>query len=208
MLMMEDRTLALARAVRARRQALGLSLDELSARAAVSKGAIVSLENGEANPTFGTIVRVADALQTPVSALFEVAEATPVRVISPETQPCLWRGPQGGCARLLLTVPGAAPVEYWTWVLHPGEEYASHPHPPGVQEVITVTSGSLWLTVGDAQWEIPAGALVLFGADQAHSYAAVGEPCEFQMQVHLPAAHGLGLAARRHGEAVKETTPS
>ncbi|MCA9876414.1 MAG: helix-turn-helix transcriptional regulator, partial [Thermomicrobiales bacterium] len=177
MLMMEDRTLALARAVRARRQSLGLSLDELSARSAVSKGAIVSLENGEANPTFGTIVRVADALQTPVSALFEAVETAPARVISPAAQPCLWQGPLGGCARLLLTVPGAAPVEYWAWSLHPGEAYVSHPHPPGVQEVITVASGRLLLTLGDEQREIPAGALVLFSADRSHSYAAVSDPC-------------------------------
>ncbi len=190
--MVEDRTIALAQAVRARRHALGLSLDQLCAQAGVSKGALVALENGDANPTFGTIVRVADALQTPISMLFEMPEPVPVRVISHASLAAFWQGALGGYARLMLTVPGVAPVEYWSWVLHPGEAYVSHPHPDGVQEVITVVSGVLRLTVNDEMQEIPAGATAYFTADQAHSYAADDERCAFLMQVHLPASHGAG----------------
>ncbi len=188
--MVEDRTIALAQAVRARRQALGLTLDQLCAQAGVSKGALVALENGDANPTFGTIVRVADALQTPVSMLFETPEAVPVRVVTHASLPAFWQGAQGGYARLLLTVPGVAPVEYWSWLLHPGETYVSHPHPAGVREVMTVVSGVLLLTVNGETREIPAGATALFAADQAHTYAAGAECCAFLMQVHLPATHG------------------
>jgi transcriptional regulator with XRE-family HTH domain len=188
--MIEDRTLALAQAVRARRQALGLSLDQLCAQAGVSKGALVALENGDANPTFGTIVRVADALQTPMSMLFETPEPVPVRVVAHASLPAFWQGAHGGYARLLLTVPGVAPVEYWSWLLHPGEAYVSHPHPRGVREVMTVISGILLLTVNDETQEIPAGATALFAADQAHTYATGEECCAFMMQVHLPASHG------------------
>lgn len=190
-MMVEDRTVALAQAVRARRQALGLSLDQLCARAGVSKGALVALENGDANPTFGTIVRVADALQTPMSMLFETPEPAPVQVVAHATVPPFWQGAAGGYARLLLTVPGVTPVEYWSWLLHPGEAYVSHPHPGGVREVITVVSGELLLTVNGESQVIPAGATALFAADQAHAYAAAGERCAFLMQVHLPAAHGV-----------------
>jgi transcriptional regulator with XRE-family HTH domain len=190
--MVEDRTIALARAVRARRRALGLSLDQLCAEAGVSKGALVALENGDANPTFGTIVRVADALQTPVSMLFESPDDVPVRVISHASVPSFWQGKRGGFARLLLTVPGVAPVEYWSWEFHASEEYVSHPHPAGVREVITVVSGVLLLTVNDEPQEIPAGVTALFAADQPHTYAPAGRHCAFLMQVHLPASHGAG----------------
>lgn len=190
--MVEDRTIALAQAVRARRQALGLSLDQLCARAGVSKGALVALENGDANPTFGTIVRVADALQTPMSMLFETSEPGPVRVITHAAIPAFWQGTAGGYARLLLTVPGVTPMEYWSWALHPGETYVSHPHPVGVREVITVVSGLLLLSVNGDTQEISAGASVLFAADQAHTYAAADARCDFLMQVHLPASHGAG----------------
>lgn len=193
----EDRTFALAQAVRLRRQALGLSLDQLCARAGVSKGALVALENGDANPTLGTIVRVADALQTPVSMLFETPEPVPVRVIRHAGATAFWQGEQGGYARLLLTVPGVAPVEYWTWLLTPGEAYVSQPHPDGVLEVVTVVSGALLLTINGASQEIPAGATALFAADQAHTYAAGDERCEFLMQVYLPASHGASAIQTR-----------
>ena len=190
MTMLEDRTVALARMVRERRQAMGYSLDQLCSRSGVSKGALVALENGDANPTFGTIVRVADALQTPVSMLFESPAPVPIRVLPHEALPHFWRGPMGGYARLILTVPGLAPVEYWTWELGPGEGYVSHPHPEGVREVITVVSGILQLTVNEEVAKIAAGATALFAADKAHAYAATEERCAFLMQVHLPASHG------------------
>lgn len=189
--MVKDRTVALAQAVKARRLAQGLSLDQLCARSGVSKGALVALENGDANPTFGTLVRVADALQTPISMLFDASETGPVRVFSHAYLPALWQGTHGGAARLLLTVPGAAPVEYWVWELPRGEAYTSQPHPAGVQEVITVISGVLLLTVDEEPHEIQAGTTVFFAADQSHSYATAGERCEFLMQVHLPASHGV-----------------
>jgi transcriptional regulator with XRE-family HTH domain len=195
--MIEDRTIALARAVRARRQEMRLSLDQLCALAGVSKGALVALENGDANPTFGTIVRVADALQTPVSMLFETPDPSPVQVITHEALPDFWQGAQGGYARLLLTVPGVTPVEYWSWKLHSGEAYVSHPHPEGVREVITVTSGLLLLTVGGERQEIHAGATAVFAADQAHGYAAAEKHCDFLMQVHLPASHGASAGQVR-----------
>lgn len=159
----------------------------------MSKGALVALENGDANPTFGTLVRVADALQTPVSVLFAEADPGPIRVFPHAYLPALWQGSHGGMARLLLTVPGVAPVEYWAWELPRGEAYTSQPHPPGVREVITVLSGVLLLTINDEPHEIPAGTTVLFSADEAHRYAAAGERCDFLMQVHLPASHGVGL---------------
>lgn len=159
----------------------------------MSKGALVALENGDANPTFGTIVRVADALQTPVSMLFEAPDPAPVRVITHEALPAFWQGAQGGYTRLVLTVPGVTPVEYWAWELHAGEAYVSHPHPEGVREVITVVSGALLLSVNDASMEIPAGVTALFTADLAHTYAAADERCAFLMQVHLPASHGASV---------------
>lgn len=189
--MQEDRTIALAQSVRARRLALGLSLDQLCSRAGVSKGALVALENGDANPTFSTLVRIADALQTPVSVLLEAPDTSSVRLFDRASLPALWRGDEGGTARLILTVPGVAPVEYWAWQLPGGEKYASQPHPHGVREVISVFTGLLVLTIDEEVHEVPAGTTVLFNADHAHSYASNWEVCEFLMEVHLPASHGV-----------------
>src|SRR3954470_17323396 len=90
-----------ARNVRSARAAAGLSLDALSARAEVSKGALVALEGANGNPNLTTLVRLADALGRSVSSLMEDGspEERVVVVDADEIAP-LWTGPSGGTARL------------------------------------------------------------------------------------------------------------
>jgi transcriptional regulator with XRE-family HTH domain/quercetin dioxygenase-like cupin family protein len=72
---------ALARAVRARRGELGLTLDVLARRTGLSKGFLSQMEAGKANPTLNSLLLVANALGLPPAALFtldtRVADAAP-----------------------------------------------------------------------------------------------------------------------------------
>jgi transcriptional regulator with XRE-family HTH domain len=187
MVQQNDRTIAaVAATVRALRQQRGLSADQLAARAGVSKGALVALENAAANPNLATLVRIADALAVPVSTLVEQQPERQVQVTdAAEVQP-LWRGPGGGTARLLLTTPTAAPVELWRWQLGPGERYDSHPHPHGIVETITVIRGAAVLVHGGTGYPLGAGQSATFAADVGHSYAGGPDGGELLMTVHLP----------------------
>lgn len=188
--MPEQTTLqAVARNVRLARTRAGLSLEQLSARAGVSKGALVGLENATGNPNLATLVRLADALGLPVSALVDDTRPRPVQIVEAAEVGPLWTGEHGGEARLMLTTPGPAPVEVWRWRLHPGETYVSHPHPPGVQETLNVTQGLLILVVDGVEHPVPAGATASFGGDVPHAYRGAGAtPCDLIMTVHLPPA--------------------
>lgn len=177
----------LAANVRRARTAAGLSLDALAARADVSKGALVAVEAGGGNPTFSTLVRLADALGRPVTALIGEAREEPVTVVDAGDVEPLWTGPAGGTARLLLTNARPSPVEVWRWRLHPGERHESHPHQPGVTETLTVVTGRLLLVVGGAEHRLAAGATATYAADVPHAYAGAGRgACEAIMTVHLP----------------------
>jgi transcriptional regulator with XRE-family HTH domain len=179
---------AVAATVRRLRQARGLSGDQLALRAGVSKGALVALENAAANPNLATLVRIADALGVSVSTLVQQDAAHRVQISDAARTEPLWRGPGGSTARLLLTTPTAAPVELWRWELAAGEQYQSHPHPPGVTETVTVISGAAVLTVDGTDYDIGAGVTAAFGADVGHAYR--GGPAEgaaLLMTVHLPA---------------------
>src|SRR3954452_18278213 len=180
-----------ARNVRSARAAAGLSLDGLSARAEVSKGALVALEGANGNPNLTTLVRLADALGRSVSWLMEDgAPEERVVVVDADAIAPLWTGPSGGTARLVLTNPRPTPVEVWRWRLHPGERHDSHPHPAGVTETLTVVRGQMLLVVGDAPYRLRAGATTAFAADVPHAYKGAGRgPCELIMTVHLPADH-------------------
>jgi transcriptional regulator with XRE-family HTH domain len=182
-----------ARAVHAHRTALGLSLDQLAARAGLAKGSVVAIENSASNPNLATLVRLADALAVPVSALLDDTDQNTVRVIDTTALAPLWMGPKGGRAWLALSTPGVAPVELWHWVLPAGERYDSHPHPHGVTETITVTSGRAILTVAGAEHDLSAGTTASFAADAEHSYeGARPDGAQLIMTVHLPPAAKRG----------------
>ncbi|MER5616207.1 XRE family transcriptional regulator [Streptomyces sp. NPDC002215] len=173
--------------VRAARTRAGLTLDELSRRAQVSKGALVALEKAQGNPNLATLVRLADTLGISVSALMQGPSEGRVRVVTAETVAPLWTGPQGGEARLMLTTSGPAPVEIWRWRLEPGEEYPSHPHQAGVTETISVTAGRMTLLVDGEEHPVEAGQTATFEGDAPHAYRGSGTgTCHLIMTVHLP----------------------
>ena len=59
----------LGRVVRERRNALGLSQEVVATRADMAKMHLSKIENGSGNPSFGTLKRLAGALETTVAAL-------------------------------------------------------------------------------------------------------------------------------------------
>src|ERR1700724_3690813 len=88
--------------VRELRRARRLSLDQLSARASVSKGMLVQIENGQANPSITILCQVAAALGASVADLVQIAGERPVEGVPAAAPRLLWRGPKGGTATLLV----------------------------------------------------------------------------------------------------------
>ncbi|WNJ87920.1 helix-turn-helix domain-containing protein [Bosea sp. 685] len=142
------------------RKARRLSFDQLAARCGVSKGMLVQIEQGKANPSIGTLCRLASGLGVSVAELVEVAEAgqRPIRIIAPGEGPILWQGPFGGTARLLIGSDGPEMFEQWMWELHPGERFEAQVHPAGTQELVSVLEGSLVLELGGSSHVIEQGA--------------------------------------------------
>jgi transcriptional regulator with XRE-family HTH domain len=177
--------------VRVLRTDAGWSQDALAARAGLSKGAVVALESGTANPTLHTLVQVADALSVPLAVLLERAPSPDVELVLTDDVEALWRGPRGGWARRVLTPLPPSRIEVWRWRLHPHEVFASHAHPQGTVEVITVLTGTLELGVDGVEHLVTSDATISFAASRPHRYFGAGvEPCEFSMDVHLAAGHG------------------
>lgn len=172
--------------VRAARTRAGLSLEELSRRAQVSKGALVALEKAQGNPNLVTLVRLADTFGISVSALMQGTPEGRVRVVAADAVAPLWTGERGSEARLMLTTSGSAPVEVWRWQLEPDEEYPSHPHQAGVVETVSVISGRMALIVDGTVHTVEAGQTATFDGDSPHTYRGSGtETCSLIMTVHL-----------------------
>lgn len=78
----------------------------------------------------------------------------------------------------------------WDWLLMPGENSLSEPHPVGTVELVHVTAGELTLTVDGEEYRVPTGASASFEASVPHVYGNRGEvPMEMVMAVSVPPVH-------------------
>ena len=176
--------------IRDRRRDQRLSLDRLAALAGVSKGMLVQIEQGQANPSIATLCKVAAALGASVADLVQVAGRHPAEVMPAASPRLLWRGPKGGSATLLVGSAGPDMLELWSWELRPGERYDAPAHPEGTQELLHVVRGRLALAFGEVSYVIETGGSAVAQTDRQHAYACDGKrPAQFTMVVaewHAP----------------------
>ncbi len=168
-------SLAVANRIRTWRKEKKLSLDELSRRASVSKGMLVEIEKGAANPSIAILCKLAAALGVSVADIVNVASEPQVHVIEEAAIPVLWQGEKGGSARLLAGTAGPDMIELWRWEMQPGESFSSPGHPAGTFELLHVEAGVLTLKVEEGITQVVAGASAVAKTDAAHSYANEGE---------------------------------
>lgn len=185
---LEHLTQSLGRNIKRLRTERGWSLDALAARAGVSRGMLVQLEQARTNPSVGTVVKVGDALGVSVTTLLDYEQGPTVRIVPAGQAVRLWATEAGSHSTLLVGTESPGPLELWQWRLVPGESSDSDPHPSGTTELLHVTRGTLTLTVGDMTHTVPAGASASFESDVPHVYRNDGrEPVEMVMAVSVPA---------------------
>lgn len=168
-------SLAVANRIRNWRKDKKLSLDELSRRASVSKGMLVEIEKGAANPSIAILCKLAAALGISVADIVNVASEPQVHIIEEAAIPVLWRGEKGGSARLLAGTTGPDMIELWRWEMYPGESFSSPGHPAGTFELLHVEAGVLTLKVEESVNQVVAGTSAVAKTEAAHSYVNDGE---------------------------------
>jgi transcriptional regulator with XRE-family HTH domain len=182
---------AIARRIALLRKGKQQSFDELAARSGVSKGMLVQIEQGRANPSIATLCRLAAGLGVSVADLISTGDEpkSPVSVVAPDKTRILWNGPKGGSAALLVGSDGPDMLELWSWTLQPGERFEARPHSVGTLELVHVEQGSLALEVEGVVHVIGAGASAFARTDRPHAYACGGrKKVVFAMVVFEPAS--------------------
>ncbi|GAA1427600.1 XRE family transcriptional regulator [Streptomyces thermospinosisporus] len=183
-------TQSLARNVKRWRTERGFTLDALAARAGVSRGMLIQIEQARTNPSIGTVVKIGDALGVSVPTLLDYERGPQVRVVPADQAVRLWHTEAGSWNRLLIGTEAPGPLEMWDWRLMPGESSDSDPHPGGTFELLHVTAGELTLTVDGEEHRVPAGASASFEANVPHAYGNQGDvPMEMVLTVSVPPVH-------------------
>jgi len=179
--------LAIGARVRQQRQSRRWTLDQLAEAAGVSRRMVVNVEQGAANPSVGTLLRISDALGVGLPALVEPPRSKPVKVTRQGDGAVLWSSESGGRGVLVAGTEPPDVAELWDWTLGPGDRHGSEAHTPGTKELIQVQQGTIRVEVAGQPVTLEAGDAVAFPGDVAHSYANPrNEPARFSLAVFEP----------------------
>jgi transcriptional regulator with XRE-family HTH domain len=152
------------------RQSRGLSLDELSRLAGVSKSMLSQIERHQANPTVAVVWRLATALGVGVGELLGGGRpAAPLLTTVPAHATPTLASPDGKCElRILGPIELAGQFEWYALTVQPGGTLASQPHEPGSREHLSVLAGALDVQAGAETTRVRHGETARYAADAPH----------------------------------------
>jgi transcriptional regulator with XRE-family HTH domain len=180
----------IGRRVRAGRTDRGWTLDQLARRSGVSRRMVVNIEQGSANPSIATLLRLSDALGIGLPALVDTDDDVSAPVVVRRTADLspMWTSPAGGSAVMVAGTTAPDVHELWDWRLGPGETYPSEAHRDGTREQLLVLAGAVDLVVGDTEHRLETGDAAGFDGALDHSYrnASTTRPARFALAVYEP----------------------
>jgi len=191
---------AIGARVKLERRARRWTLDQLAGATGVSRRLLVSIEQGAANPSIGTLLKVSDALGVGLPALVEPPSVVPVRVTRRGDAAVLWRGEMGGCAVLVAGTEPPDVVELWDWTLGVGERHLSPGHSEGTRELLHVIQGCVTVAVAGEDYALSRGDAISFPGDEPHSYTNTGKRlARFALSVFEPRVGARAMDGTTNG---------
>ena len=151
------------------RTSKGMSLDAVSEQTGVSKSMLAQIEKDAANPSLGTLGKIASGLRIEFHELID----------TPPMESCL------------VDIKGMIPTKesegrYTVWTcfpyednhqleiyridIEPGGKYISGSHGEKTREYLSVTDGELTIECGEEIQKITKGQIYRFETDKKHNY--------------------------------------
>src|SRR4051795_4173353 len=165
--------------VKALREAMDLSLRDLSERSGVSAPMLSQVERGETSPTLAVAGKIAGGLDLRLSQLLRLDEGGAATITRADAPRPSGGDPRAGHRYEVLTAPlPGQRAELSRHVLGPGGATGTPDdppmHEPGTRETVLVEAGLLVLHCDGAAHELAEGDCVTFDADLAHHFANPG----------------------------------
>lgn len=158
--------------VRQLRQEQRLSLQQLAVKAEISAAAIHKIERNDMVPTITTLLKIAAALDRPVTYFVEEeASPEPVAFISAEDRPGVFTPHKGltleGISGPYTPFRSAAAVA----TIDPGANSGSKLLTHGGEELVFTLDGALVFEIAGVRHEVAAGDALHFMGDQPHHWS-------------------------------------
>lgn len=167
-----DITTRIARRVRERRDAGGLTLDALAERSGVSRSNISLIERGQSSPTAAVLDKLAAGLGVTLASLFE-DDASPAAEPSPiaraAAQP-VWTDPASGYVRRNLSPAAPSPIQLVEVVFPAGRRVAYDSPAREIHQQVWMIEGVMEVSVGQEKWRLETGDCLAMRLDRPTAY--------------------------------------
>ena len=160
----------LAENLRRLRRAADLTLDQLAARASVSRAMISKVERGASDPTATVLGKLAAGLDVSLSQLLGDPTPRQPRLLRRADQVTFHDPVTGFDRRLLSPLFDDGSVDFAFITLPPSQTVSFAPHHGGVEEYIAVHEGALVVLVGEERFMLETGDTLFYPGDRPHEY--------------------------------------
>ncbi|MCV3244036.1 MULTISPECIES: cupin domain-containing protein [Mesorhizobium] len=147
-----------------------LTLDQLSRKSGASKGMLVEIEKGSANPSIATLCKMAVALGVSVADFVGVG----IKCVSTDRalarHVCIMARPWRRQYHAPCGNSRSRRGELRRWILFPGETFESPEHSAGTLELLNVETGELTLKLAGTELVVQSGSSVLARTEDKHAY--------------------------------------
>jgi len=160
-------------AVKARREALGLTMRTLAARSGISASMISDIERGAKSPTVSTLSMLAEAMGVPIAALVAPESAAPRRlhVTRGTEQPTVVDPVTGARRESFGPTPPESKVEFLRYAIPPHTTAGPFvAHARGTIEHVHVAAGAVQVVFGADAVRLAAGDSCSCLADAPHLF--------------------------------------
>jgi transcriptional regulator with XRE-family HTH domain len=164
----EEQIANLGRKLRDLRHAQSMSLEELVDRTGLSIGLLSQIERGKGNPSFVTLMKVADAFGVQMSYFFSDDAENHIVVRKDQRRTIFF--PASGLTYELLTPDVNRRVEVIFARLEPGVRTQDSPFSHEGEECIVLIRGTLEAHIGDEVFTLQAGDAITFDCSLPHWY--------------------------------------
>ena len=155
----------------------GLTLEDLSRAAGVSKSMLSQIEREKANPTIAVAWRLANALGIGIGELLttEARDVETIHILEPHETPTLPGNHAGYVLRILGPMELAGKYEWYELTLAPEGALVSTAHDPGTMEYLTLLHGTLAVEVDGMTKKLKTGGTARYQADKNHAIRNLGK---------------------------------
>ena len=166
----------IAQGVKLRREQLGLSANDVAERSGVSRAMVSKIERLEVSPTAALLGRLCNGLGITLSSLIASAESAAGPPIARAAEQPVWRDPDTGLRRTMISPRNTGSRMELVHVELPGGAEVSYDaqHHTNYDQHVWVLQGTLTLTIDEDEIELRVGDCLRSRVDVAAAFANRG----------------------------------